>query len=34
MTKMQASSLSDLVRMAVLAGFIDNPAESDRAMRP
>jgi two-component system response regulator FixJ len=30
MARMQASSLSDLMRMALIAGIIDNPAASDR----
>ena len=34
MTKMQASSLSDLVRMAIVAGILDNSQKSDLAKKP
>jgi len=33
MTKMQASSLSDLVRMAIVAGILDNSQKSDLAKK-
>jgi len=34
MTKMQASSLSDLVRMAIVAGILDNSQKSDLEKEP
>jgi len=34
MTKMQASSLSDLVRMAIVAGILDNSQKPDLAKKP